>query len=90
MAAPPPTSLRLCSQAYLDAVAAGRVTVPIHRTYALEGIAQAHADMEDGGRWASSSFSGLQAASTAGGPYLIGAFAVCQTWSAGMLCEFPG
>jgi NADPH:quinone reductase-like Zn-dependent oxidoreductase len=35
-------------QAYLDAVAAGRLTVPIHRTYALEEIAQAHADMEDG------------------------------------------
>jgi NADPH2:quinone reductase len=33
-------------QAYLDAVAAGRLTVPIHRTYALEEIAQAHADME--------------------------------------------
>jgi NADPH:quinone reductase-like Zn-dependent oxidoreductase len=35
-------------QAYLDAVAAGRLTVPIHRTYALDEIAQAHADMEDG------------------------------------------
>jgi NADPH2:quinone reductase len=35
-------------QAYVDAVAAGRLTVPIHRTYALEEIAQAHADMEDG------------------------------------------
>jgi NADPH2:quinone reductase len=35
-------------QAYLDAVAAGRLTVPIHRTYKLEEIAQAHADMEDG------------------------------------------
>jgi NADPH:quinone reductase-like Zn-dependent oxidoreductase len=35
-------------QAYLDAVAAGRLTVPIYRTYALEEIAQAHADMEDG------------------------------------------
>ena len=35
-------------QAYLDAVAAGRLKVPIHRTYALEEIAQAHSDMEDG------------------------------------------
>jgi NADPH:quinone reductase-like Zn-dependent oxidoreductase len=35
-------------QAYLDAVAAGRLTVPIHRTYALEEIAQAHTDMEHG------------------------------------------
>jgi NADPH:quinone reductase len=35
-------------QGYLDAVAAGRLTVPIDRTYALEEIAQAHADMERG------------------------------------------
>jgi NADPH2:quinone reductase len=35
-------------QAYLDAVAEGRLTVPIHRTYALDEIAQAHADMEHG------------------------------------------
>jgi NADPH:quinone reductase-like Zn-dependent oxidoreductase len=35
-------------QGYLDAVAAGRLTVPIHRTYALDEIAQAHADMEHG------------------------------------------
>ena len=35
-------------QAYLDAVAAGRLTVPIHRTYALDEIPQAHADMEHG------------------------------------------
>ena len=35
-------------QAYLDAVEAGRLTVPIDRTYALDEIAQAHADMEDG------------------------------------------
>jgi NADPH:quinone reductase len=35
-------------QAYLDAVAAGRLTVPIDRTYALDEIAQAHADMEHG------------------------------------------
>jgi NADPH:quinone reductase len=35
-------------QAYLDAVAAGRLTVPIHRTYTLDEIAQAHADMEQG------------------------------------------
>jgi len=35
-------------QAYLDAVAAGRLTVPMHRTYALDEIAQAHADMEHG------------------------------------------
>jgi NADPH2:quinone reductase len=35
-------------QGYLDAVAAGRLTVPIHRTYRLDEIAQAHADMEHG------------------------------------------
>jgi NADPH:quinone reductase-like Zn-dependent oxidoreductase len=35
-------------QAYLDAVAAGRLTVPIHRTYSLDEIAQAHDDMEHG------------------------------------------
>src|SRR5213596_3624170 len=35
-------------QTYLDAVASGRLTVPIHRTYALDEIAQAHADMEHG------------------------------------------
>jgi NADPH:quinone reductase len=35
-------------QAYLDAVAEGRLTVPIHRTYTLDEIAQAHADMEHG------------------------------------------
>src|SRR4051812_24828666 len=35
-------------QAHLDAVAAGRLTVPIHRTYTLDKIAQAHADMEHG------------------------------------------
>jgi NADPH:quinone reductase-like Zn-dependent oxidoreductase len=35
-------------QGYLDAVAAGRLTVPIHRTYALDEIAEAHADMEQG------------------------------------------
>jgi NADPH:quinone reductase-like Zn-dependent oxidoreductase len=35
-------------QGYLDAVAAGGLTVPIHRTYALDEIAEAHADMEHG------------------------------------------
>jgi NADPH:quinone reductase-like Zn-dependent oxidoreductase len=35
-------------QGYLDAVAAGGLAVPIHRTYALDEIAQAHADMEHG------------------------------------------
>jgi NADPH:quinone reductase-like Zn-dependent oxidoreductase len=35
-------------QAYLDAVAAGRLIVPIHRTYTLDQIAQAHTDMEHG------------------------------------------
>src|SRR5256884_1709469 len=35
-------------QAFVDAVAAGRLTVPIHRTYTLDEIAQAHADMEHG------------------------------------------
>jgi hypothetical protein len=33
-------------QAYLDGVAAGRVAVPIHRTYRLDEIAQARAEME--------------------------------------------
>ena len=35
-------------QSFLDAVAAGRITVPIHRAYALDEIAAAHADMEAG------------------------------------------
>src|SRR5213082_2488917 len=35
-------------QDYLDAVAAGRLSVPIDRTYALDEVAQAHADMEHG------------------------------------------
>ena len=35
-------------QAYLDAVAAERLTVPIHRSYTLDEIAQAHAEMEHG------------------------------------------
>jgi NADPH:quinone reductase len=35
-------------QADLDAVAAGRLTVPIDRTYALDEITQAHTDMEHG------------------------------------------
>src|SRR3954453_6006105 len=35
-------------QNYLDAVAAGRLTVPIDRSYALDEIALAHADMEQG------------------------------------------
>src|SRR3954463_4708067 len=35
-------------QAYLDAVAAGRLAVPIHGTYALDEVGQAHADMEQG------------------------------------------
>jgi NADPH:quinone reductase-like Zn-dependent oxidoreductase len=33
-------------QSFLDAVAAGRLTVPLHRTYMLDEIATAHADME--------------------------------------------
>jgi NADPH2:quinone reductase len=33
-------------QSFLDAVAAGRLTIPLHRTYTLEDIATAHADME--------------------------------------------
>ena len=33
-------------QAFLDDVAAGRATMPIARTYALEQIVEAHADME--------------------------------------------
>jgi NADPH:quinone reductase len=35
-------------QEFLDAVAGGRATVPIHRTYTLDEIAEAHADMEAG------------------------------------------
>jgi NADPH:quinone reductase len=35
-------------QSFLDAVAAGRLTVPVRRTYALDDIAAAHADMETG------------------------------------------
>jgi NADPH:quinone reductase-like Zn-dependent oxidoreductase len=35
-------------QAFLDAVAAGRLTVPLHRSYRLDEIATAHADMEAG------------------------------------------
>jgi NADPH:quinone reductase len=35
-------------QSFLDAVAAGRLTVPLHRTYTLDEIATAHADMEAG------------------------------------------
>jgi NADPH:quinone reductase len=35
-------------QAFLDAVAAGRLTVPLYRTYTLDEIAAAHADMEAG------------------------------------------
>lgn len=33
-------------QSFLDAVAAGQLTVPLHRTYTLDEIASAHADME--------------------------------------------
>lgn len=33
-------------QTFLDAVAGGRLTVPIHRSYTLDEIAIAHADME--------------------------------------------
>lgn len=35
-------------QEFLDAVAAGQARMPIHRVYALDEIAQAHRDMEDG------------------------------------------
>jgi NADPH:quinone reductase-like Zn-dependent oxidoreductase len=35
-------------QAFLDGVAAGRLTVPLDRTYRLDEIATAHADMEAG------------------------------------------
>jgi NADPH:quinone reductase-like Zn-dependent oxidoreductase len=35
-------------QSFLDDVAAGRLEVPIHRTYTLDEIAGAHADMEAG------------------------------------------
>lgn len=33
-------------QSFLDAVAAGRLTVPLHRSYTLDEIGSAHADME--------------------------------------------
>jgi NADPH:quinone reductase len=33
-------------QSFLDAVATGEVTVPVHRTYGLDEIRQAHGDME--------------------------------------------
>jgi NADPH:quinone reductase-like Zn-dependent oxidoreductase len=33
-------------QWFLDAVAAGRLTIPLHRTYTLDQIRSAHADME--------------------------------------------
>ncbi len=35
-------------QDFLDAVAAGDAQVPIHRTYRMDEISQAHADMEAG------------------------------------------
>jgi NADPH2:quinone reductase len=35
-------------QSFLDAVAGGRLTVPIDRTYRLDELARAHADMEAG------------------------------------------
>jgi NADPH:quinone reductase len=35
-------------QEFLDAVVAGEARVPIHRVYALDEIARAHRDMEDG------------------------------------------
>jgi NADPH:quinone reductase len=35
-------------QRFLDDVAAGRLTVPLHRTYTLDEISVAHADMEAG------------------------------------------
>jgi NADPH2:quinone reductase len=35
-------------QGYLDAIAEGRLSVPIDRTYALDEVAEAHADMEHG------------------------------------------
>ena len=35
-------------QSFLDAVAAGRLTIPLYRTYTLDAIRIAHADMEAG------------------------------------------
>ena len=35
-------------QAFVNEIAAGRLTVPIHGTYQLDEIAAAHADMEHG------------------------------------------
>ena len=40
----PPAEL----QAFLDAVAGGRATIPVGRTYGLDDIVQAHRDMESG------------------------------------------
>ena len=50
----PPTAARPTDlpadvlQSFLDDVAAGRLTVPLHRTYTLDEITTAHADMEAG------------------------------------------
>jgi NADPH:quinone reductase-like Zn-dependent oxidoreductase len=35
-------------QTFLDSIAAGRIKVPIDRTYTLDQIAAAHADMQAG------------------------------------------
>ena len=35
-------------QDFLDAVAAGRFSVPVHRSYTLDDIVEAHTDMEAG------------------------------------------
>ena len=35
-------------QGFLDAAAAGEVTIPIHRTYTMDEIVEAHRDMEEG------------------------------------------
>lgn len=40
----PPTAL----QEFLNDVEAGNITVPVHKSYAMDDIAQAHTDMENG------------------------------------------
>ncbi len=44
----PPIFLQPCLQDFLDQVASGQATVPVHRTYTLDQIREAHTDMESG------------------------------------------
>jgi hypothetical protein len=72
-------------QGFLDAVATGDATVPIHRTYHLDEIAEAHSDMEAG-----------HATRKTGRPALASkqsrrfAASVCTTLSAQRMCVGPG